>query len=372
MEMFHSIYSGKTVLVTGHTGFKGAWLSIWLHELGAKVVGYALDPYHDIDTFVKTNLNEKIIDIRGDLLDKKLLNEVFEKHKPDIVFHLAAQPIVRDSYDIPVETFEINAIGTANILECIRKVKCVKAAVLITTDKVYENKEEIWGYREKDPLGGYDPYSSSKACAEIIINSYRQSFFQQEDNDIFIASARAGNVIGGGDWQAHRIIPDCVNSLKDGKSIDIRNPIAVRPWQHVLEAVGGYLLLGEKLMNKSQDHPSKFAEAWNFGPLVESICTVKVLAENVIKTWGSGEINLNDKIDLKKHEAQLLSLDITKVITKLEWIPVLSLEECIRMTIEWYKYSIENPDKCLYDYTVNQIKEYCEISKQKKKNWMNY
>jgi len=247
MKGFNNIYRGKTVLVTGHTGFKGSWLSIWLSELGAKVIGYALDPYTERDNFVLSGLGKKIVDIRGDIRDRDKLEKVFLKYTPEIVFHLAAQPLVRLSYEMPVETYETNVMGTVNVLEAIRKTKDTRIGIMVTTDKCYDNKEQLWGYRESDPLGGYDPYSSSKGAAEIAINSWRLSYFNPQDHAKHgkaIASARAGNVMGGGDWAKERIIPDCIKALEAGIPIEIRSPQSVRPWEHVLEPLSGYLLLG--------------------------------------------------------------------------------------------------------------------------------
>ena len=239
MEYFNGVYKGKTVLVTGHTGFKGSWLSIWLNELGAEVIGYALDPYTKKDNFVLSGLENKIVDIRGDIRDKKHLKEVFDKYKPEFVFHLAAQPLVRLSYENPIETYEINVMGTINVLECIRETPEVKIGIMITTDKCYENKEQIWGYREIDSLGGYDPYSSSKGAAEIAISSWRSSYFNPKDYDKHgksIASVRAGNVIGGGDWSLDRIIPDCIRALEKGEAISIRTCSGAIEWLFVIRA----------------------------------------------------------------------------------------------------------------------------------------
>jgi CDP-glucose 4,6-dehydratase len=356
MELFNNIYKGKKVLVTGHTGFKGSWLSIWLNELGAEVIGYALDPYTDKDNFVLSKLSDKIVDIRGDIRDRQKLEEVFQEYKPEIVFHLAAQPLVRLSYDIPVETYEVNVMGTINIMECIRKTKETKIGIMITTDKCYENKEQIWGYRENEPMGGYDPYSSSKGAAEIAINSWRRSFFNPKDYEKHgkaIASVRAGNVIGGGDWARDRIIPDCIRALEEEKNIEIRSPKSIRPWEHVLEPLSGYLLLGQKLY----ENPIKYADGWNFGPNLDSIVTVWEIAEKVIKNYGDGELkDISNPSDL--HEAKLLALDISKARFELGWKPTLNINETIELTIDWYK-RYKNED--VYDLCVEQIEEFTGI-----------
>ena len=252
IDLFNNFYKGKRVLVTGHTGFKGSWLSIWLHELGAEVVGVGLEPYSDKDNFVLSGIGKKIkADIRADIRDGEKMKQIFAEYQPEIVFHLAAQPLVRLSYDIPVETYEVNVMGTIHVMEAIRSTPSVKVGVMITTDKCYENKEQIWGYREDEPMGGYDPYSSSKGAAEIAINSWRRSFFNPADygkkHYVALASVRAGNVIGGGDWALDRIIPDCIRALEADKTIEIRSPKAIRPWQHVLEPLGGYMLLASKM-----------------------------------------------------------------------------------------------------------------------------
>lgn len=353
LDLFNGVYANKTILVTGHTGFKGSWLSIWLNELGAKVIGYALDPYTKRDNFVLSNLSDKIIDIRGDVRDSKKLNDAFNKYKPDIVFHLAAQPLVRISFEIPVETYEVNVMGTINVMECIRKSDKTKMGIFITTDKCYDNKEQIWGYRENEPMGGYDPYSSSKGCCELAINSWRKSFFnpeQFEKHGKAIASARAGNVIGGGDWATDRIIPDCIRALEENKPIEIRNPKSIRPWQHVLEPLNGYLLLGKRLF----EEPKKYADGWNFGPNLDSIVTVWEMAEFVAKYYGKGNIrDMSNSDDL--HEANLLVLDIAKARFQLGWKPVLNIQETIELTVNWY---IKYKRGAVYNLCVNQIKEY--------------
>lgn len=356
IDIFDNFYRGKRVLVTGHTGFKGSWLSIWLHELGAEVIGVGLDPATNRDNFVVSDIGKKLKgDIRADIRDGERMKEIFAQYKPEIVFHLAAQPLVRLSYDIPVETYETNVMGTINILEAIRATDSVKVGVMITTDKCYENKEQIWGYRENEPMGGYDPYSSSKGAAEIAIASWRRSFFNPNDyhkHGKSIASVRAGNVIGGGDWALDRIIPDCIRALETGKPIDIRSPKAIRPWQHVLEPLGGYLLLAKKMW----ESPTKYCEGWNFGPRAESISTVWEVASKVVSHYGSGTLrDLSDPNAL--HEAKLLMLDISKAKFRLGWEPRMDIDQTVALTIEWYKrYSNEDG----YALCVNQIYEYID------------
>lgn len=353
MDSFSNIYKGKTVLVTGHTGFKGSWISIWLNELGSKVIGYALDPYSEKDNFVLSGLSNKVVDIRGDIRDKAKLESVFNEYKPEIVFHLAAQPLVRLSYDIPVETYEVNVMGTINVLECIRQTNETKVGIMITTDKCYDNKEQIWGYRENEPMGGYDPYSSSKGAAEIAINSWRNSFFnpkEYEKHGKSIASVRAGNVIGGGDWALDRIIPDCIRALEANKPIEIRSPQSVRPWEHVLEPLSGYLLLGQKML----EEPTKYCEGWNFGPNLDSIVSVWDIASRVINNYGSGELkDLSNPNAL--HEAKLLALDVSKARFILGWKPTLDIDETIKMTVDWY---IQYKKEDVYNYCVKQINDF--------------
>ena len=351
--MFNNVFKDKTVFVTGHTGFKGSWLCIWLKELGANVVGYALEPYTDRDNFVVTGLQDKITHITGDIRDYKTLAKVFKKYHPEFVFHLAAQPIVRESYISPKETYDINIGGIVNVLECCRLVDSVRAIINVTSDKCYENKEWIWGYRENDPMGGYDPYSSSKGCSELVTAAYRKSFFNPNgfnDHKKSLASARAGNVIGGGDWQKDRIIPDCIRALENNKPIEIRNPNATRPWQHVLEPLSGYLLLASRMY----EDPQKFCGAWNFGPNYDSIIPVGEVADKVVAQWGSGSwLDLSDKN--APHEAKLLSLDISKANSYLKWVPVWDTEKAIKKTVDWYKeYKKKDP----YGICINQIEEF--------------
>lgn len=353
LDIFGDFYRGKRVLVTGHTGFKGSWLSIWLHELGAEVIGVGMDPYTERDNYVLSGLKDRITDLRGDIRDGEGLKEIFRKYRPDLVFHLAAQPLVRFSYEIPVETYETNVMGTIHVLEAIRATESVKVGVMITTDKCYENKEQIWGYRENEAMGGYDPYSSSKGAAEIAISSWRRSFFnpdQYEKHGKSIASVRAGNVIGGGDWALDRIIPDCIKALETGKPIEIRSPKSIRPWQHVLEPLSGYLLLAEKMWH----HPTQYCEGWNFGPRMESISTVWEVAARVVENYGSGELkDLSEPNAL--HEAKLLMLDISKAKFRLGWEPRLNIAETVALTVAWYKEYVK---QSVYELCVEQINRY--------------
>ena len=357
-------YRNKKIFITGHTGFKGTWLAIWLEYLGAKVIGYALDPYTNKDNYVLSNVQNLIYkDYRGDIRDKHKINEIFKKEKPEVVFHLAAQPLVLDSFTDPVKTYETNIMGTINILDAIRTSDSNITSIFITSDKCYANKEWVWGYRETDPMGGYDPYSASKGACELIISSYLNSFFPQDkykDHQKSIASARAGNVIGGGDWATNRIVPDFIKAFEKKEKIQIRNPQAVRPWQHVLEPLGGYLMLGAKMM----EDPDTYSGGWNFGPWSNNIVTVKTLVKKLIEFYGSGEwqdISSNEK----RHEANLLSLDISKANQILKWCPLLTLDETIQMTTEWY---MNYKTKDVYDLGLGQIKNYMEKWKLNKEN----
>ena len=337
IDIFDNFYKGKRVLITGHTGFKGSWLSIWLHELGAEVVGVAHDPFTDRDNFVLSGIGKKIkADIRADIRDGQKMKEIFAEYQPEIVFHLAAQPLVRLSYDEPVMTYETNVMGTINIMEAIRATDSVKVGVMITTDKCYDNKEQMRGYKEDDPFGGYDPYSSSKGACEIAIQSWRRSFFNPEDygkkHHVSLASVRAGNVIGGGDWALDRIIPDCIKALEAEKTIEIRSPKAIRPWEHVLEPLSGYMMLAQKMW----DNPTEYCEGWNFGPENDSISTVWDVASALVENFGEGE--LKDVSDPNAvHEANLLMLDIAKAKKRLGWKPRLDAKQTIDLVADWYK-----------------------------------
>ena len=354
IDIFNGFFLNKRVLVTGHTGFKGSWLSIWLHELGAKVIGVGLEPYSEKDNFVLSGIGEKIeADLRADIRDMKCIADIFDDYEPEIVFHLAAQPLVRLSYEEPVMTWETNVMGTINIMEAFRKCKSAKVAVMITTDKCYENREVNHAYREDEPFGGYDPYSSSKGADEIAISSWRRSFMNPEkysEHGKSIASVRAGNVIGGGDWAKDRIIPDCIRAIEEGKPIAIRNRNAVRPWQHVLEPLSGYLLLANKMWEK----PKEYCEGWNFGPSMDAVVSVWDVASKLVANYGKGQ--LKDMTDPNAvHEANLLMLDITKVAEKLGWKPRMDIDQCIWLTTDWYKrYRNEN----VYDLCVEEIGVY--------------
>lgn len=354
-KILSDTFRNKTVLVTGHTGFKGGWLSLWLDYLGAKVIGYSLDPPTEPSFFQETRVHRRIVDIRGDITDISGISDAVTKYKPDFVFHLAAQPLVRESYKNPLDTFRINVIGTANILEALRLADSKAIVVCITSDKCYENREWTYAYRENDSMGGYDPYSASKGAAEIVIAAYRSSFFSTNDNaGCSVSSARAGNIMGG-DWAKDRIVPDCVRALVKGEAIQIRNPLAVRPWQHVLDPVFGYLWLAYKMNGDTKT----YASAWNFGPMHTSTINVRHLAEKIIHEWGNGTwVDVSDSGN-QLHEAQYLKLDIAKSVTLLGWRPVYSVDTAIEKTVAWYQeYHKGQTDMC--GYSLDQIGMYME------------
>ena len=334
-DHLESYYSGKRVFLTGHTGFKGSWMLQWLHNLGATVKGYALAPETPDDLYYTIGGDELCESVIADVRDRQRVVDEIVAFKPDVVFHLAAQPLVRLSYDIPSETFATNAIGTAHVLDGVRALDHPCTVVCITTDKVYENREWHFPYRETDELGGYDPYSASKACAELVINSYRRSFFHPEQYDqhrVSLSSARAGNVIGGGDWAKDRIIPDIVRALNNGQPVEVRNPLAVRPWQHVLEPIGGYLHLGTRMV----DDPVRFATAFNFGPEADDALTVEELVQRALRIWGNGDYRKPD-LSGQPHEAGLLKLDINLARYELQWRPKMRASQAIEQTLLWYR-----------------------------------
>jgi CDP-glucose 4,6-dehydratase len=329
-------YKGKTVLITGHTGFKGSWLALWLESLGAEVIGYSLDPPTDPSMFQATGLSGRIVDIRGDVLDCNKLLETVKKYRPEFIFHLAAQPLVRSSYKNPLKTFNVNVMGTANILESIRLSQISTTCVCITSDKCYENQEWAYAYRENDPLGGYDPYSASKGAAEIVIAAYRKSFFMKGNDNplVSLSSVRAGNIIGGGDWAEDRIVPDCIRALVKERPVMIRNPHAIRPWQFVLDPLFGYLVLALKM----KENPEGYAEAWNFGPYHSNAVDVQTLTEKILREWGSGTWEGISHHENSPHEAGYLMLDIAKSSMTLGWKPVYDVDAAIHKTIDWYRH----------------------------------
>jgi CDP-glucose 4,6-dehydratase len=334
-QPFSSFYKNKIVFITGHTGFKGSWLCLWLHLLGAKVIGYALNPPTNPSLFDLCRIDEFMRSTIADVRDGVSLTNAMLAAKPDIVIHMAAQPLVRDSYKIPVETYATNVMGTVNLFEATRHCKTVKAVINVTTDKCYENKEWVWGYRESEPLGGYDPYSNSKGCSELVTSAYRSSYFNPKDHaahGVGVASARSGNVIGGGDWASDRLVPDCIRAILKGEKVIIRNPQAIRPWQHVLEPLTGYLMLAQKLY---EDGP-RYSEAWNFGPDGSDAKPVEWLVKELCAKWGG---NASYALDTGKHphEAHYLKLDCSKAKTVLGWRPLWDLEKAIDSVIEWTK-----------------------------------
>lgn len=360
-NLFAGIYKDKTVLVTGHTGFKGSWLVYWLCEMGARVVGYSLQAPTNPNHFEL--LKPDIISIFGDVRDLGKLKQVVEAYRPDIVFHLAAQSLVRTSYENPIETYEINVMGTLNVLESCKKYN-IKAIVNITSDKVYENKEWVWGYRENDPLGGYDPYSSSKGCADLLVSSYRNSYFNPENykntHNTLVASCRSGNVIGGGDWAKDRLVADVMLSVSQNKRVSIRNPFAVRPWQHVLEPLSGYLHVGQKLLEGKKE----FGETWNFGPRSEENITVEEVVKTIQKYWKEISYEINEDIS-QHHEANFLKLDCSKAYRILKWRNVWSGDSAFEKTAKWYKAYYETREIL----TKEDLKNYLSDAISKKLEW---
>jgi CDP-glucose 4,6-dehydratase len=353
-----AFWKNKRVLLTGHTGFKGSWLSLWLQQIQADVCGIALEPYTTPSLFelanVANNMRSHIVDVRN----FEELRKVAKDFQPDIVIHMAAQPLVRYSYQHPIETYQTNVMGTVNVLEAVKNINSVGAVVNVTTDKCYDNKEWVWGYRENEAMGGHDPYSSSKGCSELVTSTYRDSFYRQLGKGL--ASARAGNVIGGGDWSLDRLITDIMNSITKGQKVLIRNPEAIRPWQHVLEPLSGYLVLAEKLYNA----PNKYDSGWNFGPYVRDTATVKEIVEQIMALWG--EDNPGWKIDNSQthpHEAHFLKLDITKATSELGWQPKLSLNNTLAWVADWYKAWLNNEN--MQKFTLEQIKIYQSIREEK-------
>ncbi|MEW6668837.1 MAG: CDP-glucose 4,6-dehydratase [Thermodesulfobacteriota bacterium] len=361
--MFKNFYTNKRVLVTGHTGFKGSWLCIWLRELGAEVIGYSLEPPSRPSHFEASRLAGRVTHVHGDIRDRDHLLEVFQGERPDLVFHLAAQSLVRLSYQEPLDTFHTNAVGTANVLEAVRLTPAVKAVINVTSDKCYENREWVWGYRESDPLGGHDPYSASKACAELVFAAYLRSFLGEMGKGA--ASVRAGNVIGGGDWGRDRLLPDCVRALSAGETIRIRMAKAVRPWQHVLEPLSGYLWLGALLW----DFPRRYSGAWNFGPDPGEERTVADVVEKAVELWGSGAWQ-EEETGQPYHEAGTLRLSCDKARTLLGWRDILSSQECLERTIRWYRTFYRPPvAPDMYETCREEIHAYAERARAEGLAW---
>ncbi len=349
-----SFWAGKTVLLTGHTGFKGSWLSLWLQAMGAKVIGYSLAPPTSPSLFEVAKVAENMTSIVGDVRDFSALSAAFEKYQPEIVIHMAAQALVRYSYANPIETYSTNVMGTVHVLEAARLTKSVRAIVNVTSDKCYENKEWTWGYRENEAMGGYDPYSNSKGCAELATAAYRSSYFHPEkykEHGVALASGRAGNVIGGGDWAEDRLIPDIMRAITQGKPVNIRNPHAFRPWQHVLEPLSGYLQLAQKLYEEG----AGYAEGWNFGPSDEDAKPVQWIVEKLTQSWGDGANWVLDGGD-HPHEAHYLKLDCSKAKARLNWHSRWHLEKTLSAIIDWHKNYQRGAD--MKKITLEQIKIY--------------
>jgi CDP-glucose 4,6-dehydratase len=347
-------WKGKKVFLTGHTGFKGSWLCLWLSSLGAEVRGYALDPPTDPSLYRLCRIDSLAHSTIADVRDGEALQKAVLDSKADIAIHMAAQPLVRDSYRIPVETYAINVMGTVNFLEAVRRSSTIKAVINVTTDKCYENREWIWGYRENEPLGGFDPYSNSKACSELVTAAYRNSYFNPKDHSVHgvsVASARAGNVIGGGDWATDRLVPDCIRAILKGEKVVVRSPRSIRPWQHVLEPLSGYLTLAQKLYEEGP----RYAEAWNFGPDDSDARPVEWLVQTLCTKWGNNASYTLDR-GTHPHEAHYLKLDCSKAKMELGWIPKWSLEKAIDTIVAWTKAYQEKND--LRKICFRQIEEY--------------
>ncbi len=362
--MIVNAFYGKTVLVTGHTGFKGAWLTAWLRQLGANVVGVALDPLTTPSHFVAARLADDITDLRIDIRDKTSLEEVVVAAQPDFLFHLAAQALVRKSYDDPIDTWQTNVIGTLNVLEALRLIKKPCAAVLITSDKCYDNVEWVWGYRETDAMGGPDPYSASKGAAELAIKSHIKSYFPKESSLVRVASARAGNVIGGGDWSVDRIIPDCVKAWSTNNTVELRNPHSTRPWQHVLEPLSGYLTQAIALAQR----PALHGESFNFGPPAQQNHSVLELVEQMALHWDQVRWLDISKSTTGPYESGLLKLNCDKALHHLDWRAVMGFEDTVRMTSEWYKAYYQKPEQ-ISKVTRLQIDAYTEIARREGVAW---
>lgn len=354
MNQFSDTFRNRKILITGHTGFKGSWLCLLLHKLGANVYGYSLEPPTTPSLFEEARVGDLVTSYIGDVRDLPYLSSVIAEVQPEFVFHMAAQPLVRDSYKIPVDTFSVNVMGTVNLLESCRNISSIRAIVNVTTDKCYENKEWHWGYRESEPMGGYDPYSNSKACSELVTSSYRNSFFNPalyDQHHVAVATARAGNVIGGGDWANDRLIPDFFRSITAGEMLKIRSPFAIRPWQHVLEPLTGYLTLAQNLFHQGV----KFAEGWNFGPYDVDAKNVEWITRTICEYWGDGASFQIDN-NPQPHEANYLKLDCSKAMTLLNWHPRWDIKTTLKSIVDWNKSYVNGED--MRAVTIRQIEEY--------------
>lgn len=374
MSILSDVYRGRKIFVTGNTGFKGSWLTMALLELGARVTGYSLEPPTKPSLFRSAGLHRRIDQIHGDVRDFNKLVKTVTVQKPDMIFHLAAQPLVRKSYDDPRSTYETNIMGTVNVLEAVKYARSVRSCVVVTSDKCYENRERVQGYKETDPMGGHDPYSSSKGCAELVTNAYRRSFFSKNRGVSHkcpqVASVRSGNVIGGGDWAEDRLLPDCVRAISSGKQIIIRNAVSIRPWQYVLDPLYGYLLIGALM----QKYPNKYDAPWNFGPNDGEMIRVKDIVEKVVGNWdGSSYVIKNDK---SVHEANILRLDTSKARDLLGWRPLYNSDKMIENTMAWYreyyssskKKSVVAEDR-IFDFSLRQIKDYKYMAREVNAAW---
>lgn len=372
MPLFNDYFRERKVLVTGHTGFKGSWLCLWLRELGAEVTGYSLEPPSQPSLFEQAGFSKRVRSLTGDVRDLPHLEEVIESVQPEIIFHLAAKPLVKESYENPVETISTNVLGTVNVLEAVRRAGAsVRVCQIITSDKCYENDESNHGHPEEDRMGGRDPYSASKGSAELLVSAYRRSFFPPgkfSEHGISVSTVRAGNVIGGGDWGRDRLIPDCIQALSQGKPIYLRNPQAIRPWQFVLDALSGYLCLAEQQASGSPT----YAEAWNFGPEPSADWTVVKLAEGIITLWGEGRWLPAEESSSKSSlypESQFLTLDCSKANRLLDWRPVYNTDESVQETVRWYRETRNLPPDRVYDYSVRQWGDYLRAAQKKRCPW---
>ena len=363
--IFNNIFQGKTILITGHTGFKGSWLCVWLKQLGANVIGVSINIPSSPSIFSTSFISNTVEDYRIDIRDIDALSSLFKKTQPDFVFHLAAQALVGTSYEKPIDTITTNSIGSVNVLESIKSLNKKVVVIMITSDKAYDNVEWVWGYRETDKIGGQDPYSASKGMAELAIRSYIESFFSQTDSIVKVGIARAGNVIGGGDWAKDRIVPDCMNSWSKSETVDIRSPNSTRPWQHVLEPLSGYLALASNLSLEEKNH----GQAYNFGPSSDQNFSVSRLIDEMSNYWD--QISWKDTSSSKNnfHEAGLLKLNCDKALHDLNWRSTLSFEQTVKMTVEWYKYYYQKPNNSTYDFTVQQIGNFVDIANSKSIFW---